>query len=135
VRSLAAIDDGNRTSLLVLYENNTKIKTSVDSLRLIEHAATAVGRGVRTALVDLGPDPTTSLPRFSSAASVLGKRVASGWGYYKMCNFFFSDIFWHPALADAAYLMRLDTDSCFMGRCVPAHRSGPPGLLCPQPPL
>ena len=48
-----------------------------------------------------------------------------------MCNFFFSRVFDHPALADAQYFMRLDTDSCFNGRRV--RRRACPGAQCPRP--
>ena len=56
VRSLASLDDGNRTQLLVLYENNSRIVTRTETLELIEHAAAAVGRTVRSAQVDLRRD-------------------------------------------------------------------------------
>ena len=130
VRSLAALDDGNRTSLLVLYENNTKQVpaaagstqppaacamsccviiaqpvpdpaqvTAIETLKLIERAAVAVGRSMRSAKVVLGVDPPSALPRLGSSYT-LGKRVASGWGYYHMCSFFFSEVFYLPELAD-----------------------------------
>ncbi|KAL1512026.1 hypothetical protein AB1Y20_005301 [Prymnesium parvum] len=108
VRSLTALDDGNRTQLLVLHE------PSFRGLPVLRRAAAAVGRGVTAALVDLGPDPPTPRPRLPPYA--LGKRVEGGWSYFHMCNFFFSRVFSHPALAAAKYFMRLDSDSCFHGR-------------------
>ena len=90
---------------------------SPEDLDVVQRAAAAVGRRLKTALVDLGTDPSFPLPRLKGEA--LGKRSASGWSYYHMCNFFFSKVFDHPALADAEYFMRLDTDSCFNGRRAP----------------
>lgn len=36
------------------------------------------------------------------------------WGYLKMIQFFFVDIFLHPAVRDLDYFMRLDTDSAIL---------------------
>jgi len=52
-----------------------------------------------------GFDPLSTAPSWQ-------KR--SKWGYHRMIQFWFRDVFGHPCLSDVKYLMRLDDDSCLL---------------------
>jgi len=106
-KSLTKLKDDDQTDLIFFHEqfpihihtefiaNNTRRQVRYIN---VGHYFTTFPKGF---------DPYTIHPTWAKN---------SKWGYHKMIQFWFRDIFHHPCLSDIKYIMRLDDDSCIMNQ-------------------
>eukprot|EP00536_Pseudo-nitzschia_multiseries_P009245 jgi/Psemu1/288329/fgenesh1_pg.253_\ len=85
-----------------------------------ETIRTWTNRTVHFPEVDFGPLPESF--NTSTAREPWSKPGRSPWGYWQMCRFWITKIWEHPVVDRYSTLMRIDTDSCFLG---PTHPSLP----------
>ena len=105
-RTLQYFGDGGRHPLILFHEASAP-RATLGAIRL---ALSSHRRQLRPALVDFprSPPAGSGLDRPTAGPKTTHNR--KGWGYYHMINFFAFDIFRHPALSDAEYVMRIDCD-------------------------
>lgn len=115
--SLRLLRDGDRTPVLLFHEPSLDGR-ALERQRVL--VATESGRVVRTAAVDLDAPPIRRqqwAQRHNASASKHRSMLIKthGLGYRAMCDFMFRKIMYHPALAYAKFMLRLDTDSRLEG--------------------
>ena len=111
-RTLHHFDDGGRHPLILFHEASAP-RAALGAIRL---ALSAHRRQLRPALVDFPPGPPAGSGLDSPTAGLRTTHSRKGWGYYHMINFFAFGIFRHPALRDAEYVMRIDSDGTLHAR-------------------
>ena len=105
-RTLQYFGDGGRHPLILFHEASAP-RATLGAIRL---ALSSHRRQLRPALVDFPRGPPAGLGLQSPTAGLRTTHNRTGWGYYHMINFFAFDMFRHPALGDAEYVMRIDCD-------------------------
>ena len=105
-QTLQHFGDGGRHPLILFHEASAP-RATLGAIRL---ALSSHRRQLRPALVDFPRGPPAGSGLDSRTAGLKTTNNRKGWGYYHMINFFAFDIFRHPALRDAEYVMRIDCD-------------------------
>ena len=105
-RTLQYFGDGGRHPLILFHEASAP-RATLGTIRL---ALSSHRRQLLPALVDFPRGPPAGSGLDSPTAGLKTTHNRKGWGYYHMINFFAFEIFRHPALRDAEYVMRIDCD-------------------------